>query len=130
MTLAAYMAEIEARPWSWGSHDCCTFVAGWVMARGNPDPMEFIRDRYDSERSALRRIREGGGLERLWLRGMIEAGVPEADEPRAGDVGVIRAATVDGVNEACGVYTGDRWLTLGLRGIECGPAEPIMVWRP
>lgn len=78
----------------------------------------------------MRVIGRGGGLVALWTRGMAAVGVPEADEPQAGDVAVIVRPTVCGMGEAMAIYTGDRWASLALRGLEIGAAEPLKVWRP
>jgi hypothetical protein len=93
--------------------------------------MAAIGMEYDSERSALRRIAEGGGLAALWSRGMTEIGAEACglDDVRAGDVGVIARATQCGTNEAAAIWTGTRWATLGLRGLDFGPADALAVWR-
>jgi hypothetical protein len=130
MGVGEYIRAAMMRPWAWGKHDCCTFVASWVIACGHADPMAFIRGDYSNEKEALRRISRGGGLVALWTRGMIDAGVPEADEARAGDVGVIRCPTPCGSGEAASIFTGDRWITLGVRGIDSGPADVLAIWRP
>lgn len=130
MTVGEYVRAAGLKPWNWGEHDCCTFMAGWVMERGNSDPMSFIRGSYDSELSGLRRVREGGGLIPLWDRGMSEAGVDEAEEFEAGDVGIIQAPTEEGLNECAAIYSGERWLFLTLQGIMATPAVPLKAWRP
>lgn len=133
MTLGEYLLGAARRPWVWGEHDCCTFVAGWVMENGRPDPMSWLRRRYDSEFSAMRRIEEGGGLAEQWERGMrCFAGLPAADHHAtlyAGNVGVIRRPTECGMDEAAAIWSGERWVTLGLRGIEAGPGEIARLWR-
>lgn len=91
--------------------------------------MQALGIKYDSERSALRRITEAGGLVPLWSAGMSLLFIPEADEPHAGDVGVIRRATVCGTDEAAAIYTGERWASLGLRGLDVGSAHALRVWR-
>ena len=134
MTLGEYLSSAARRRWDWGGQagdDCCTFMAGWVIARGHPDPMAFIRGRYDSERSAIRRIEDGGGLVALWRRGMGEAGLAEVrGDPRAGDVAVLDLPTEEGVNLACGIFSGERWVTRTLNGVEAGPAVSVAAWRP
>jgi len=105
------------------------------------DPMAFIRGQYDSEMSALRRINKGGGLVSLWARGMADAIVPDhtnveheggltiIPDIKPGDVGVIRRATVCGTDEAAAIWSGERWVSLGVRGIEAGPAVVLRCWR-
>ena len=136
MRLAEYLAWSINQPWGWGVNpglDCCKFVGKWVIVRGFVDPMVLVwRNPYDSEMSALRRIASGGGLVRLWREGLDHVGaapVDEWDQLQAGDVGVIRRATSCGTDEAAGIWTGERWVTLGLRGLDFGPAEALAVWR-
>lgn len=130
MTLGEYLLFAAKRPWGWGTHDCCTFASQWAIIRGNPDPMAYLRGRYSTAGEAVRVLVKHGGLLAVTTRGMIEAGVPEADFPRAGDIGVVQRPTEEGLNQACGIYTGERWATLGLRGMDCGPAEILGLWRP
>jgi hypothetical protein len=129
--LGPYLAQAMQTPWSWGSHDCCTFIANWSIERGHRDPMAFIRDRYVGESGALRAVKRGGGLLKLVSRGMASADIPRVDDnPQAGDVAVIKIETEDRLDEACAIWTGRRWAALGVRGITCGPAQPLAIWRP
>lgn len=130
MTPGQYVMAALAKPWVWFEHDCCRFIDGWVVHRGRESPMDLLGIHYDSETSALRRIREGGGLVRLWSAGMALAGVPEVDEPTPGDVGIVPVSTEDGLNEACGIYLGPRWAMLGVRGLYCATVVPLRAWRP
>lgn len=93
--------------------------------------MAAIGMKYDSERSALRRIAEGGGLTLLWSKGMAAIGVASCpmSEVQPGAVGVITRATACGTNEAAAIWTGTRWVTLGLTGLDFGPADPLAVWH-
>lgn len=131
-SLGEYIRASASLPWNWGGEggqDCCTFMAGWVIERGHSDPMAFIRARYDSELSALRRIEEGGGLIPLWKRGMGDAGVTETTDIAGGDVGIIRIQTEDRLDEACAIFTGVRWVARWTSGIVALPATPLIAWR-
>ena len=77
----------------------------------------------------MRRIAEGGGLVRLWSDAMRQIGVGVADCPLPGNVGIVQRATACGMDEAAGIWTGQRWVTLGLRGLDFGPAEPLAMWH-
>lgn len=126
------LGEYLSRPlpaWDWVHLDCCRWVDGWVQARGHASPMAAIGIRYDSERSAMRRIAEGGGLARLWSDAMRQIGVGVADSPLPGNIGIVKRTTACGMDEAAGIWTGQRWVTLGLRGLDFGPAEPLAMWR-
>jgi len=129
MRLRGFMA-LSLPEWDWQAHDCCRWVDRWVQARGHASPIAALGLVYDSERSALRRITEGGGLLPLWTAGMSLVGVPSVDVAKAGDVAVIHRPTVDGLDQAMAICTGKRWVSLGLRGLIYGPAKPLRVWRP
>jgi len=128
MTLGEYLKA--PRPaWNWGTFDCCTWVAAWVIASGHADPMGFIRGRYATELGAIRAIRRGGGLAELWSRGMGDAGCMEVGTPRAGDVAVLSIPTEDRLGEACGIWTGDKWGCLHFTGLVFGIGAPQRIWR-
>lgn len=116
--------------WDFRVHDCCRWVDRYLRLNGYASPIEALGLRYDSERSALRVIAKGGGLVALWDAGMTTVGAPLAGQPQAGDVAVIERATADGLNQAMGLFTGDRWASLTPRGLEFGPAATLRVWRP
>lgn len=58
--LAAYLDPLRLRPFAWGSHDCCTFVAGAVVAMTTVDPMAEFRGRYTTARGSVRALRKLG----------------------------------------------------------------------
>lgn len=91
--------------------------------------MAFIRGSYDSEFGALRAIQSGGGLAELWARGATDAGLMPTDRPATGDIGILAIPTDDGLGEACGLWTGERWATLHMRGLMFGFGEPLVMWR-
>lgn len=128
--LASYLRAAGARSWTWGTHDCCTFGAGWFLLHGYADPMALFRGRYTTARGALRVIRRHGGLVDAVRYGMLDARVPEADEPRLGDMAVIERPTDDGLNQACALFGGERWVSLSTRGLDSGPGVPLAIWRP
>jgi hypothetical protein len=133
MMLGEYLQGAMRETWGWGGRpgiDCCKLGARWVVACGHPDPMAFLHPLYDSERSALLTIRRGGGLVPLWTHGMADAGVPEVDDPSAGVVGVLEVPTEDQIDQAVGIFTGERWAVRQQAGMHFGPAEPLRMWRP
>lgn len=117
-------------PFDFVRNDCCRWVDRYLRLNGYASPIAALGLRYDSERSALRVIAKGGGLVALWTAGMAIVGVPETDEPQAGDVAVIERPTADRLNQAMGLFTGDRWASLTPRGLEFGPAATSRIWRP
>ncbi len=129
MRLGEYLVAAARDPWIWGGADCCTFAADWVANSGRPDPMAFIRGQYRTERSALLKIKRGGGLVELWSRGATDAGLRETNDPVLGDIAVIARATECGANQAAAIWTGERWVSRGISGLQFGPAEILHAWR-
>jgi hypothetical protein len=128
VTLGEYLKA--PRPaWDWQSQDCCRWVARWIVSQGHADPMSFIGHSYSTRTGALRVIRRGGGLVALWSKGMAGAGLRVTDTPIAGSVAVLSIPTDDGLNEACGIWTGERWGMLHERGLVFGVGAPLKMWN-
>jgi hypothetical protein len=124
VTLGDYLARAATAP-TGGPVPCGFFSADWVVAQGGRDPLAFMRS--DSEVKAAARFARHGTLELARL-GAIDAGLPEVDEPRTGDVGVIeRASDCGGV--VCAIYSDGKWVSLGVRGLDAGPAVALAAWR-
>lgn len=58
-----YIEANRCRPFKWGEHDCCTFVAGAAQIMLGYDAMKSVRGTYNSAASAARLLR-GVGLGR------------------------------------------------------------------
>jgi len=127
MRLATFLA-LPRPPFDYRQSDCCRWLDAWVQARGHASPMAAIGMAYDSERSALRRIREGGGLVALWSKAMGLIGVPEAATPVCGNIGIIACGTDAGEHEVAAIYTGERWVALGQQGLDFSPAQHLRAW--
>lgn len=127
--LAAYL-KTPVPAWDWIAVDCCRWTDGWSVACGNRSAIGLLGLRYRTERGALLTIRRGGGLVALWSRGMALAGVSHVTEPEAGDIGVIKRPTHDGLNETVGIFTGERWASISDTAKHFGPALPLAIWRP
>lgn len=119
-------------PFSWGLHDCCTFGTNWCVENGHTDPMARWRHNYTTEDGADALIASDHGLEQMWLLGMIDAQIPECDEARLGDVGLVRAHATNGVETVAAIYGGRRWHMLSHAGLYCASIAPehvIRTWR-
>lgn len=115
--------------WDWSTHDCCRWVARWVVINGHPDPMDHIGYRYSTRTGALRVIRRGGGLVALWSKGMAGSGLAAVTAPHSGAVAVLAVPTDDDHGEACGIWTGERWCMLHERGLVFGVGAPVRIWN-
>ena len=128
MTLGDYLRSPRPR-WDFASHDCCRWVARWIVANGHGDPMDHIGHRYTTKLGALRVIRRGGGLVELWTKGMTGIGLAAVTEPAIGAVAVLSVPTDDLTGEACGIWTGERWGMLHERGLIFGVGTPLRIWN-
>jgi len=132
-TLQQYLMEAASTPWTWGLNDCCTLVADWSVWQGNDDPMARWRGEYDCEAGARAFMAYGGGIIDLMTLGMIEAGIPECDEPRLGDVGIVTVLGEHGPEEVGAIYGGKRWHMRSPNGLFCASIAKQfvhMTWRP
>lgn len=122
MMLADYLRAAAARPFAFGSHDCCTFPGDWVLAQTGFDPVAKWRGRYDSEEGARNFILSAGGIAMLWADGL-DGIAQETSAPQAGDIGIIEMPC----GEAGGIFTGKRWAFLSNRGVHYASIEPQAV---
>lgn len=58
--LSAWLAQCEAQPFKWGSHDCCTFAARAVEVQTGHDFFKPFRGRYRSAAGAFRVLGQAG----------------------------------------------------------------------
>ena len=56
-----YVRNVGAKPFTWGSHDCVTFVCGWIKYATGKDVKKHLPI-WDDQRSALRAQLYMGGL--------------------------------------------------------------------
>jgi hypothetical protein len=111
--LAALVAAARARPFEWGTHDCCLWAADAVQALTGRDPAAKWRGTYSTEVGAFRVVLALGGLPVIAALGGTE--IPTA-LAITGDVGLVRWP--DGV-VSLGVSGGaGRWLVVGDNGLE------------
>lgn len=128
MTLGDYLKA--PRPaWDWQAQDCCRWVARWIVGQGYGNPMDHIGHSYTTKLGAIRVIRRGGGLVALWSKGMDAIGLTAVTDPTLGAVAVISVPTDDALDQACGIWTGQRWAMLHERGLVFGVGEPLKIWN-
>lgn len=126
--LHRFVSAGMALDFEYGPHDCAMWPANWCVMQGRDDPASRWRGQYDeAEAGAL--ISQYGLLE-LWTLGMIDAQIPEADEPEIGDVGIVEVVTHDGINQAGAIFTGKRWCCLSQNGVFQASMTPLRIWRP
>lgn len=124
MSLAALIERHMLMPIAPGTEDtCCALAVFGVLAEmGLPRPVEDVREAHQAARSVLdATARVIAGLS--W---------PEAETPRAGDVGVVHF--VDGTGKArqfIAICDGRRWCVKTAAGAYMLPLRrSLRAWRP
>ena len=123
--LAAYLSQSVRKPFAWGSHDCCLFVAGWIEAERGVDTAGGFRSRYRTELGAARLIRRAGGFLPFLGRLAATAGLSRVDDPRPGDVGVVQADDL----QVAAIRTRIGWAALKVGGMAVRPWPALVSWR-
>ena len=98
----AAVINAYARPFRWGSADCCVAACDAFLALWGVDPLAPWRDRYASRVEALRLIRTLGGWRRA-ARTMVDRAGLVAGTGALGELGMIRA----GAGAALAIGFGD-----------------------
>ena len=62
LRLSGFIASKMSTPFAWGSHDCCAFASGSVLAMTGYDAMQ-MHSGYSDADGAARVIRDAGGIE-------------------------------------------------------------------
>ena len=120
--LPAYLAG--ALPFAWGSSDCCTFAADWLVTLGKPDPLADLRGTYATPIEAR-------ALMRSDLVELVAARIGEPMEnhhfAQRGDVAVVE---LENGRQAVGVVTDVGVAGPGKDGLVVVPAAAIVAaWR-
>lgn len=60
--LALYTRSKRLLPYAWGTHDCVTFAADWIVELRGTDPIAEIRGTWSDEETATTVLASAGGL--------------------------------------------------------------------
>lgn len=86
----AFLAELKARPFTYGHCDCALVIADlWRSAHG-VDPASHLRGLYSDEQSCQVLLKQSGHLPILVARIAAKAGAKRVKVPKPGDFAVIR----------------------------------------
>jgi hypothetical protein len=121
VTLAQYLQSVARTPFQWGTADCATFLADWVLLRTGCDPMDGIRGTYSNEVEARRIIRPFG-LGVFVLRCAQGVGLDQTHDPKPGDIGAIIVTRDEPAKGA--IRTARGWVLRGDRRV-VGVADPV-----
>jgi hypothetical protein len=132
MTLAEHLKRATAEPWAWGSSDCSTFPADWVLSQTGIDPMAHWRGAYSTEGEAEKLIADAGGLASLFADA-IDPIWPRSYDAIEGAVGVVSFPSEQGPEIDLGaIHTGKRWAIRSPRGLAMisAPLAVRAIWAP
>jgi len=113
--LVAYLEDVRARPFAYGTHDCALFVAGAVHAMTGFDAGAGFLGRYDSLKGGLKLI---AGADHVQLVRDLLDEVPPAFA-QVGDIAVIGEVGIP----ALGLFDGETILVLREEGLGRMPRD-------
>jgi len=130
VTLADYLKGASGRPFVWGECDCCLFAADWIKQKKGLDVAWPHRGTYSDNMGAARLLctSDNGTLSGFLQPRMMAAGFVLTDDPREGDVAVLRLP-IHG--ETVGIRTRlKRWAFKTERGVFTAACPNVVVaWR-
>ena len=120
---AEHVESARARPFEWGSHDCCLWAASAVQAITGLDPGAAWRGTYTTAHRAMRLLESLGGLESA---GALMGSSVDITRAAIGDVGLV--TWPDGT-ESLAVCSGHSWLCAADTGLQRLPLDAArLVW--
>ena len=121
--LDAFLEEATARTFRDGEWDCQLFPAAWVLRITGLDPASEWRGRYSTALGRERILRREGGPLPVMTRGAESVGLQRTNEPKRGDVGLIR---VDGRHFGA-ICLGERWAVVDAkRGLAVTKPDAVL----
>jgi hypothetical protein len=125
VALGQFVSSRLDTPFEWGNHDCCLFAADAAQVVTGRDFAAEVRGTYTSERSAARKIKEWGGLDK-YVSSLLGDPIPSRTAKR-GDVVMMHQ---DGQLPALGVCMGAKAAFAGPDGITWLPmADSMQCWE-
>lgn len=124
-SLDTFLEEALAKSFHDRDWNCALMVATWVERATGIDPAGPWRGRFTTRLGWLRILKREGGLVAVMAKGAALAGLTETNEPKRGDVGVVRQR--GGVDTAC-ICLGSRWAFTDARGLGVRGGEPVKAW--
>lgn len=120
--LATHLSAVQAIPFKWAVHDCCTFAADAVKAITGTDPMADLSGTYHNALQAARVLRAEGGLPAAVSKRLGFGKLPALAQ--RGDVILFN---MRGHGSALGICTGPLFAAPGENGMEFFSMEAAQV---
>lgn len=129
-TLYVNLHKWMVEPFIWGKTDCMLVLADYLMDLGYPDAAAKWRGQYDSALSCNKVsnfLRDPVGVMDY---AATSVGLKPTEEPKRGDVGVVRIIDQTGEKVMGAVCLGKNWAYKGERCLIIGePIEILAAWR-
>lgn len=128
MTLATFINQQRDVPFAWGTHDCCLFVADYLLAIDSSlgDIAAPFRGRYHSQLSAFKVLRDAGLHDLETTFNHLLGSSCSVLALRRGDVVLLE--TPDG--DVMGLFGGSQCFALAQHGVVAYPKQAIkMGWQ-
>lgn len=123
--LSDFLAEWGAKPWDWGSVDCCFVTVEWAIAAGHSDPAGAWRGLIESEEDWRSLMLTRGGLVPVFEE--VFAAFPRISVPTVGAIAVIGSAG-NAYRQWGAIHDGARWQVRLKEGFVAIVAPPLVIW--
>ncbi|MEH6676124.1 DUF6950 family protein [Phenylobacterium sp.] len=121
--LDQFLEDAAARSFRDGEWDCQLFPAEWVRRVTGLDPAAEWRGRYRTVLGRERILKREGGPLAVMTRGAESVGLQRTNDPRRGDVGLIRVAG----RHYGAVCLGARWAVVdAMRGLAVTKPDAVL----
>lgn len=130
--LYAHLHRWMAEPFVWGgsdrigASDCMLVLADYLVSLGYPDLGAKWRGQYDSRLSCQKVTGFLTDPVKVVAEGCATVPIPMTDNPKRGDIGVVRVATAEGVYTPGAIYLGKNWAFKGEHRVVIGPAIDVL----
>ena len=124
-TLQEFLEPWRARPFDWGTRNCCHLVAAWVREREGVSPLVGIGPMPHTQTGVLRKIVRLGGLRAAWTRQLRRDPIG----PTVARLGDVVLLAVNGDGEFTGICNGRTALLMTSAGIMALPMDDaVCAW--
>jgi hypothetical protein len=127
-TLAAFLADNNARPWQPGHVDCCMVLADWARWLGHDDPAAHLRGKYDSDKGFRAIIAAHDGAVPLVGACVANINGNATERPTRGDIGVI-GSPINIHRQFGAIHDGTSWLVRMHGGFGRMTARTLAAWE-
>lgn len=123
--LSTFLKAAAGRSFRWGQWDCLQWLGFWIEARRGVNPAASWVGTYATTRQAHRIVRDAGGMAAHMDAVLTPASIFRTDEPRRGDIALVRAPE----GELGAIVTGEFTACIGPGGLRFRKVPILTAWR-